>query len=166
MSDDARVTISGNPPAVGYENRGAPQPINPATGMHGDYWVLSEEERAKRFVRPVRASYQHVGVRPKHPLRDLTPEEVERYSQFGYVKFELYPEEIYAKTSVTGRFWTETELNSGCGAVTTMSRPLAETYARQPSFYGATFCAVCRKHFPVGADGEFVWDGTDERVGT
>jgi hypothetical protein len=53
-----------------------------------------------------------------------------------------------------------------CGGVTTMGLALAETYARDPAFYGGTFCAVCRAHFPVGADGEFVWDGTTEKVGT
>ena len=47
-----------------------------------------------------------------------------------------------------------------------MGEALAETYARQPDFYGGTFCASCGTHFPVGADGEFVWDGTTERVGT
>lgn len=53
-----------------------------------------------------------------------------------------------------------------CGAVTTMGRALAETYATRPQFYGSTFCVRCGSHFPVGAEGEFTWDGTDERVGT
>jgi hypothetical protein len=53
-----------------------------------------------------------------------------------------------------------------CGEVTTMGRTLAETYARDPSFYSGTFCASCRQHFPVGPDGEFVWCGTTEKVGT
>ena len=53
-----------------------------------------------------------------------------------------------------------------CGVVTTMGSTLAETYARDPHFYSGTFCSGCRSHFPVGDDGEFVWDGTDERVGT
>lgn len=53
-----------------------------------------------------------------------------------------------------------------CGAVTTMGQTLAETYARDPAFYSGTFCAACRAHFPVGDDGEFVWDGTTEKVGT
>lgn len=53
-----------------------------------------------------------------------------------------------------------------CGAVTIMGPALAETYARDPYFYSGTFCATCRAHFPVGNDGEFVWDGTDEKVGT
>ena len=52
-----------------------------------------------------------------------------------------------------------------CGGVTRMGQALAETYARQPDFYSGTFCANCRAHFPVGADGEFVWFGTDEKVG-
>lgn len=53
-----------------------------------------------------------------------------------------------------------------CGGVTTMGVAIAETYARNPSFYGATYCAVCRDHVPVGVGGEFVWDGADELVGT
>lgn len=78
------------------------------------YLVLSDEERAKGFLRPVRRSYLH-----------LT-----------------------------------------CGGITTMGQALAETYAREPTFYGATYCVHCRMHRPVGADGEFVWDGTNEKVGT
>lgn len=53
-----------------------------------------------------------------------------------------------------------------CGGVTMMGQTLAETYARDPHFYSGTFCCHCSNHFPVGKDGEFVWDGTDERVGT
>ena len=83
-------------------------------GQQKGYMVLSAEERAKGFVRPVRSAYMH----------------------------------------------------DKCGGVTTMGLALAETYARDPSFYSGTFCAVCRSHFPVGADGEFTWDGTSEKVGT
>lgn len=54
----------------------------------------------------------------------------------------------------------------GCGAVTTMARPIAETYARDPAFYGATYCCACRMHRPVGPTGEFVWDADGTRVGT
>lgn len=53
-----------------------------------------------------------------------------------------------------------------CGTVTTMGQTLAETYARQPDFYTGTFCCGCGTHFPVGTDGEFVWSGTNEKVGT
>lgn len=53
-----------------------------------------------------------------------------------------------------------------CNSPTTMGLALAETYARDPSFYSGTFCCNCRGHFPVGADGEFVWTGTQEKVGT
>lgn len=53
-----------------------------------------------------------------------------------------------------------------CGTVTIMGQSLAETYARQPEFYSGTFCCGCGAHFPVGEDGQFVWDGTDQRVGT
>lgn len=57
-----------------------------------------------------------------------------------------------------------------CGAITTMGTAIAETYARTPEFYGGTYCATCRNHFPVGETGEFVWvengSPTDQKVGT
>lgn len=49
-----------------------------------------------------------------------------------------------------------------CGALTQMGNALSETYARQPDFYGSTFCVGCKNHFPVA---EFMWDGSDDRVG-
>lgn len=83
-------------------------------GMQEKYLVLSDEERAKGFVRPVRRSYVHLK----------------------------------------------------CGTVTTMGLSIAETYARDPYFYDGTYCAHCRNHYPVGEAGDFVWDGTTEKVGT
>lgn len=41
-----------------------------------------------------------------------------------------------------------------CRSITTMGRALSETYARDPEFYGSTFCVKCGKHFPVA---EFTW---------
>jgi len=76
------------------------------------YLVLSEAERAKGFVRPVRRRYIH---------------------------------------------------EDGCGALTTMSLDLAETYARQPSFYGSTYCTGCSRHRPVG---EFRWEQDGAVVGS
>lgn len=131
------------------------------TGQHAMYLVLSEEERRKGFVRPLYRSYRHVGCRPRWPLRDLTDEEKARYEQYGYVKYEEYPPD---DLPLAGRFWTEEMLNSGCGTVTTMGLELCETYARNPKFYGATFCCGCNRHFPVE---EFVWvdeDGADTQL--
>lgn len=88
--------------------------INPESGQQKGYVVLSEDERAKGFVRPVRRTYLH----------------------------------------------------QTCGALTTMSDAIAETYARDPFFYSGTFCCQCRNHFPVGETGEFVWSGTEIKVGT
>jgi hypothetical protein len=125
------------------------------------YLVLSEEERAKGFVRPYRDSYRHVGESPKYPLRDLTDEEMVRYAQWGYAKFEPYPE---SELPQTGRFWTQAELDrKGCNEVTSMGRALSETYARDPSFYGATYCCFCRMHRRVS---EFVWEADGQRVGS
>lgn len=107
-----RVTLSGEPADPTYEG-GAPQPINPATGQHKDYWVLAPDEIEKGFVRPVRRSYRH----------------------------------------------------TSCGSITSMSREIAETYARDPKFYGSTFCAHCMAHYPVGEHGNFVWLD-DSKVGS
>lgn len=116
------ITSDRNDPRLGYGTNDTPVPMNEA------YLVLSEEERKKGFVRPVRRTYVHVG----------TP---------GYA-------------------WLKDGAAKGCGASTTMGIALAETYAAKPSFYGATYCVRCQMHRPVGENGEFVWEGTDERVGT
>ncbi len=102
-------------PRLGHGTDAAPQPQNEV------YLIMSDEERAKGFVRPVRRSYRH-----------QDPE---------------------------------------CGTVTTMGQALAETYAANPGFYGATYCCGCRMHRPVGAHGEFTWmtpdgDDTSDLVGT
>ena len=85
--------------------------IDPKTGMQKGYIVLSEDERAKGFVRPYRDSYVH----------------------------------------------------NTCGVVTRIGHSIAETYARDPSFYSGTYCCGCRTHFPLE---QFVWDGTTEQVGS
>ncbi len=47
--------------------------------------------------------------------------------------------------------------HASCGTVTTMARAIAETYARDPRQYGATYCCGCQRHLPVGAGGDFHW---------
>lgn len=134
-------------------------------GQYERYAVLPEAERAKGFVRPVRKAYRHLGLaHPSNPLRDLTAEEKERYAAFGYVKYEEYPPD--EESNVVGKFWTQHDLDrigAGCNTVTSMPDAIAETYARDPSYYGATMCCRCRKHLPVQ---EFVWEGTLETVGS
>ena len=95
------------------------------------YLVLSEEERAKGFVRPLRRSYVHVGPGG----HEVDPENPRRHGR-------------------TGR---------GCGVETRMGLALCETYAREPKFYGATYCVGCSMHLPVD---EFVWAEDGERVGS
>lgn len=58
-----------------------------------------------------------------------------------------------------------------CGTITVMGRALSETYARNPKFYGATYCVHCGTHFPLkdyddknNYVPQFTWyefDGTD-----
>jgi hypothetical protein len=147
-------------------------PADPRLGRGADdaprkqnevYLVLSEEERAKGFVRPVRDTYRHVGAPgPRYPLRDLAPEEAARHGA-GYIKYEQYPPE---EAPLVGRAWTQAQLDAvgkGCGTTTSMGRELSETYARDPHFYGSTYCCTCQMHRPVA---EFVWKGTQDRVGS
>ena len=155
------LTTDPNHPGV---RRGGPD-VGPVE-QHPVYLVLSEEERARGFVRPVRRSYRHVGpAGPGNPTRKLTEEEQARYAGVGYVVYEAYPE----GQGPTGRYWTQQQLDAlgrGCGTVTTMAQEIAETFARNPIFYGSAYCCGCHRHLRVGQDGEFVWDGTEERVGT
>ena len=87
-----------------------------ADGQQETYLVLSEEERAKGFVRPVRYQYKHLK----------------------------------------------------CGGVTIMGQALAETYARNPKFYGGTFCCQCGGHFYLGPpwNPAFLWHSDGEPVGS
>jgi hypothetical protein len=108
------VTDDPNDPALRRGSDDAP------SSQAEKYLVLSAEERAKGFVRPLRETYVHVecAVDPK--------------------------------------------------TVTRMSRPIAETYARNPKFYGGTFCVACSMHRPVS---EFRWAdlngvATDDVVGS
>ena len=50
-----------------------------------------------------------------------------------------------------------------CGVETIMGDALSETYARDPNFYGATYCVGCHMHMPVA---EFHWSADHEEVGS
>ena len=134
--------------------------------QHEVYLVLSEEERAKGFVRPLRRSYIHVGIEgPKYPLRDLTDEQKEWWASSGYIKYEEYPKDG-SHGNALGSLWTQEKLdkiNGGCQTETIMGLALCETYARDPNFYGATYCVGCNMHLPLN---EFVWAEDGERLGT
>lgn len=126
------------------------------------YLVLSEEERAKGFIRPVRQTYVHVGIQPKNKLRPLDEDQKKKYGD-DWVAYEQYPRS--ESDSDRGRFWTQKEVDNigkGCGTETKMGLALSETYARDPKFYGATYCVGCSAHFPVA---EFKW-GDGEVVGS
>ena len=161
IEDNPSCELSGGGPVTADHRELKPN------GQQKGYIVLTAAERARGFVRPLRFAYRHVGPPPAANLRDLTAEERELYDQYGYVKYEQYPK---SASCVVGRYWTQAMLDAatkgGCGTLTTMSRDIAETYASAPNFYGGTFCCGCGKHLPVGEQGEFVWDGTEERVGT
>lgn len=160
-----RYTNSGKP-QDNEDDASVPTFKKHPDGQYEDHWVLSPEDRAKGFVRPMRLSYRHVGTGgPVNPMRDLTAEERVGYDRFDYVKYEQYPK----GDSIVGRFWTQKDLDGigkGCGSVTSMPKAIAETYAVDPHYYGRTFCCSCGDYFPVGPHGEFVWTGTNERVGT
>lgn len=61
------------------------------------------------------------------------------------------------------RPYRDTYTHKVCGTNTTMGFEIAETYARDPKFYGGTYCCRCMRHYPLD---QFVWEGTDIQVGT
>lgn len=136
-------------------------------GQQQAYVVLTASERSKGFVRPYRDAYKHVGPPgPTFPIRKLTKEEQKYYNESEDSWFEAYPDNHPSES--TGKFWSQEELDkvgTGCQKITTMGRAIAETYSRDPYFYSGTFCLHCKKHFPVGEYGEFVWYEMDGSIG-
>lgn len=140
-------------------------------GQNACYLVLSEEERKKGFVRPYRDSYVHVGKDVRSHWKKIyrmLDETDELFGKYVAVMTVLEKEDgsFGGGTYVTQKeldAWTKGEKVGGCGTLTRMAPAISETYARNPKFYGATFCCGCNKHLPVS---EFVWDGTNELVGS
>ena len=91
------TTTDPNDPGV---KRGAPDEA--PVPMSDKYLVLSDDEIAKGYLRPLRRSYKHLE----------------------------------------------------CGSITTMGEKIAATYARDPWFYGSTYCVNCSMHRPLS---EFLW---------
>lgn len=140
------------------------------TGQHKDYVVLCPDERAKGFIRPYRDKYRHVGRTTDHWTaidRMLTDEEKREHSNRDYVAvMTQMVGDKKAGTYVTQKeldAWIAGERVGGCGVETQMGQALSETYARDPKFYGATFCVRCNRHLPVG---EFAWSQDGETVGS
>lgn len=61
------------------------------------------------------------------------------------------------------RPYRDAYIHNTCGTETKMGKALSETYAREPGFYGATYCVHCQMHRPVS---EFVWSADQEVVGS
>lgn len=76
-------TASGTPPVRGRETAFTPTgEVDPRTGQYKDHWVLSEEERAKGFVRPLRHSYRHTRCKGVTSMGDKIAETFARDPQF------------------------------------------------------------------------------------
>ena len=99
------LTTDRNDPDLGYGSDDSPRP------QQKKYIILSDQERAKGFCRPVRLGYFH----------------------------------------------------TTCGGYTKMANAIAETYATDPKFYGATYCVHCRMHKPVS---EFTWEDPKTGIDT
>jgi len=138
------------------------------------YLILSEEERAKGFIRPYRNQYIHIGKNIKSHWKSIyrilnEEEKNEHKEKYVAIMTVLTDEEGNFKggayvTQEQLDKWKKGEQDGGCGGKTIMAREIAETYARNPSFYGATWCMNCKKHIDVN---EFIWDDkSGETVGS
>lgn len=141
------------------------------SGQNEKYLILSEEEREKGFVRQLRHSYVHRGRLYDKGIRMLDKPEVSENNGKTYVAVAVVLTDEEGNYQ-GGALITQEELDQhtktggyigGCGTVTIMGYELAATYARDPKFYGATFCCGCKKHLGVG---EFIWSGTTQTVGS
>lgn len=103
------------------------------------------------------------GDAPENPRSSPTPTDRELHDGQKADHWVLCPEER-AKGYI--RPVRDQYKHLVCGTVTRMPQACAETYARQPSYYGSTFCCGCREYLPVGAGGQFVWLDDGTRVGT
>lgn len=154
-------TTSGEPVDVVRANQ------TQEAGQYKSYIVLCPDERAKGFVRPYRDSYIHGGRRicgkylhmeGNQKLGGLIDVCTDKPGHEGEcIQFVTLSQPDAAQAQVRGLHPT------GCGTVTTMGQALSETYARDPEFYGATFCAGCNVHLPVS---EFQWTADGETVGS
>lgn len=137
------------------------------TGQHKGYVVLCPDERAKGFVRPYRDAYKHVGrsicgklihTDPDKRLGGQRPvcDQANGHDGPCDSSYRVVSQPDHAAIERSHRI-------GGCGSVTTMGRALSETYARDPKFYGATFCCTCNRHLPVA---EFVWTADGMQVGS
>lgn len=136
-------------------------------GQYKKHIVLSEEERSKGFIRTVRNEYEHKGREFDKTLMNKLEEPVvhsnKKYTHQVGIRIDgevkghrLLQEDEAAQLEETGHV-------GGCGVVTSMPKSIAETYARDPKFYGSTYCVGCKVYLPVT---EFVWKNTDEKVGS
>ena len=138
-------------------------------GQHKDYIVLCPDERAKGFVRPYRDKYVHVGqsicAKMVGQRRSAKPLGGPRHICALPYGHEGGCDGVFLGDvdQVTHARLQQTHRKGGCGTATTMGRALSETYARDPKFYGATFCVGCNKHLPVG---EFIWSVDGKVVGS
>jgi hypothetical protein len=53
-------------------------------------------------------------------------------------------------------------IHGKCGVKTLMATKFAETYAKNPKYYGSTFCCGCGEHLPVS---QFTWAVDGIRIG-
>ena len=137
--------------------RFGPTPWKCSTCGHENPMAVQECENCEREAR--RTLTDGTQIYPGH--RTIIKDGPRAGQQQGYV---VLADEERAKGFV--RPVRRSYRHLKCGTVTTMGQTLAETYARNPKFYSGTFCCGCGTHFPVGPNGDFVWDGTNEKVGT
>lgn len=132
------------------------------------YLILSEEERAKGFVRPCRDSYIHKGVKYSSYSRLKNPEKSMDEERDYVALFDILD---LSGNHVSSRYATQDEINEfdrtghigGCGVETKMTRELSETYAAKPNFYDSTYCVGCHRHIYCH---EFVWSDDGKIVGS
>ncbi len=98
---------------------------------------------------------------------DRDDPKLKEYDKDGMQKTHLVLPDENRKKEHFIRPLRKSYMHNKCGTVTTMGESIAETYAANPRYYSSTWCSSCKGYFPVGDQGEFIWDdGSGQKVGT
>lgn len=117
-----------------------------------DDWMVAKKFAAEHFGFDGAETDEDEGDEDDPP-----PEDFDYGDKRPDGQYENYP------TTDEGEFVQEPRSTythaDGCGSRTSMTDALAESVARDPTFYTKTFCSGCGEHVPVG---EVEWtDGED-----
>lgn len=162
-----RIERNDDDNCVAISDMGLRVPLGISYKTFKDHTLDAQEQQRieqEAFEKEALESFGRVTVSGNPPEKENGEAPADINPQTGmYKDYWVLPKEDREKGFL--RPLRNSYIHTTCKTSTKMNSAIAETYARNPFYYGGTYCAHCGKHFPVGENGEFLWeDGS--RVGT